>query len=225
MIVGWLFGTDIRGGVKGTALAHKISQRRWARLARLALRPLPVAALLLGLAAPALAQVGPDPWEDLRIEAVRIQLVNPPADPAERAAIEDSARKALGLFPGSGFRNLLLDWGLGRVSALATVASAKATLRPAIPAAWLSIRSVTSAGARRNGRASGPGFPFFSRRANALLKLKAVAARLPMPTRMPGMPSPTPFWAPTRWPTTRPAPAGPAGAKVPMKWGFRASGR
>ncbi|MGL4541738.1 MAG: hypothetical protein ACRCUI_04420, partial [Polymorphobacter sp.] len=101
----------------------------WTRA--IALRGLPIAALLLvATGSPLRAQVALDPWEDQRVEAVRITFVNPSADPADRAAIEDSARKALGLFPGSGFRGLLLDWGLGKVSALARVATATADLAP-----------------------------------------------------------------------------------------------
>ncbi len=138
-----------------------------------------LSALALLLGTPALAQVGPDPWEDLRIEAVRVKLVNPPADPAERAAIEDSARKALGLFPGSGFRNLLLDWGLGRVSGLATVASAKASLQPG-NSGGVVVETVVTLRAPGEAAAApqAPGFPFFSRRADSVLKLKAVAAGL-----------------------------------------------
>ena len=165
----------------GTALRATVGtgHERQTGLVPVALRHLCRALLLLtGLGTPALAQVGPDPWEDLRIEAVRVQLVNPPADPAERAAIEDSTRKALGLFPGSGFRNLLLDWGLGRVSGLATVASAKAELRPGNSGGVVVEAVVTLRAPGEAAVAKPPGFPFFSRRADLLLKLKAVAAGL-----------------------------------------------
>ncbi|TFU06652.1 hypothetical protein EUV02_04590 [Polymorphobacter arshaanensis] len=125
-----------------------------------------------------MAQVGPDPWEDLRIETVRIALVNAPEDPGERSALEDSARKALGLFPGSGFRNLLLDWGLGRVSGLARIADAKATLEPGTMGGVIINVTVTVREGKVATAPPAPGFPYFRRTADSVLKLKAVAATL-----------------------------------------------
>ncbi|MGL4542543.1 MAG: alginate export family protein, partial [Polymorphobacter sp.] len=110
-------------------------------------------------------------------EAVRITFVNPSADPADRAAIEDSARKALGLFPGSGFRGLLLDWGLGKVSALARVATATADLAPGA-AGGVVVTLTLTLGDDAAGVVSSPGFPYVIRSADTVFKLKVMAATL-----------------------------------------------
>jgi hypothetical protein len=76
-------------------------------------------------AGPVAAQVfsGVDPFEDLRIEAVRIDLVNPSLDTALNERVRDRVRRDLGLFPGERFSRQWADFSLSRARQLRDIAA------------------------------------------------------------------------------------------------------
>ena len=98
-------------------LKHRLSHS-WTRL-------LSVLALTLAImgwpGSRAGADGGAGSWEDASVEAVRIVVIDLQSS-AERTALEDRVRRELAIYPGSTFRNLLLDWGIGKVRAIPGVA-------------------------------------------------------------------------------------------------------
>ncbi len=80
--------------------------------------------MLLLAAGPAAAQgLGlSEPFEERRIEAVRIDLSNPGADEAVNARVIDAARRELGLFPGGQFTRERVEVALSRLRRRAEIA-------------------------------------------------------------------------------------------------------
>jgi hypothetical protein len=138
--------------------------------------------LAIGVAAFAIrgitgAQVIADPWEGMRIDAVRIVLANPPDAPAEAAAFEERARGVLDLYPGTSFRNLFLDWGLGKLRSRAWVDDARADLAPGNVDGIIVTVTVMLADESKPGSASLP-FPYLYQGADSLIKFKLMTAGL-----------------------------------------------
>jgi len=129
--------------------------------------------LAIGVAAFAMcgiagAQVIADPWEGMRIDAVHIVLANPPDAPADAAAFEERARGVLDLYPGASFRNLFLDWGLGKLRSQPWVDDARADLAPGnVDGIVVSVR-VTLADKAKPESASLP-FPYLYQGADSLI--------------------------------------------------------
>ena len=123
------------------------------------------------------AQMIGDPWQGLRIDAVRITLIPEPESRTTRAAVEDRVRRALDLFPGTAFRNLLLDWGLGKLKSQSWVGDVEAELVPGdAGGVVIEVKVTVSDGAKASART--PAFPNLQQSADSLVKLKLVASSL-----------------------------------------------
>jgi hypothetical protein len=140
--------------------------------------------LVIGVAAFAMcgiagAQVIADPWEGMRIDALRIVLANPPDALAEAAAFEERARGVLDLYPGTSFRNLFLDWGLGKLRNLPWVDEARADLEPGNVDGIIVTVTVTLADkANASAQAAPLPFPLLYQTADSLIKFKFMTAGL-----------------------------------------------
>jgi hypothetical protein len=141
------------------------------------LRNLAIVATSFAMCAMACAQVIADPWEGMRIDAVRIVLANPPDAPVEAAAFEERARGVLDLYPGTSFRNLFLDWGLGKLRSQPWVDDARADLAPGNVDGIVVTVTVTLADKAKAQSASLP-FPYLLQGADSLIKLKFMTAGL-----------------------------------------------
>lgn len=84
--------------------------------------------LMFSLPATLLAQGVATSEEGLRVEAVRIRIVNPGPSAAENQRIEDQARRTLSLFPGERFSREAFDFILARVRRSADLAGADYTV-------------------------------------------------------------------------------------------------
>ena len=139
------------------------------------LRRLPSATIALAVAL-ALCRVTPGwadgaagSWEDATVDAVRVVVIDLQRSP-ERTALEDRVRRALAIYPGSTFRNLLLDWGVGKVRAIPGVAAVVPELAPGDTGGVAVTLRVTFAPGSVPPQA--PSFPYLFQDADSLLKLK-----------------------------------------------------
>lgn len=151
--------------------------RRWEF--RLLGRPAGIAYLVaMVLMCPVVAaQMVGDPWQGLRIEAVRITLIPQPESRTTRAALEDRVRRTLDLFPGTGFRNLVLDWGLSKLKSQSWVGDVEAELVPGdAGGVVIEVKVTVSDHAKASART--PVFPNLRQSADSLVKLKLVASSL-----------------------------------------------
>lgn len=98
-------------------------------------------------------------------------------DSPERRTLADLVRRKLDLYPGSSFRNLMLDWGLSRVRALPGIQSVTPQITQGDAGGVVIDVTVTASGAAAGGEV-GPTFPYLFQRADSLLKLKFEAAGL-----------------------------------------------
>jgi hypothetical protein len=125
----------------------------------------------------AMAQMAGDPWQGLRIDAVRITLIPQPESGETRTALEDRVRRALDLFPGTAFRNLFLDWGLSKLKSEPWVGDAQAELMPGDSGGVvIEVRVTVSDQAKASARA--PAFPNLHQGADSLVKVKLMASGL-----------------------------------------------
>lgn len=97
------------------------------RLAQLAQRYL-ILILSIFLIAPQIVQTahaqgvsGVDPYNNQRIETVRVRIANPSPDAALNARVEDGVRTTLALFPGARFSQQQLDFQLAQTRRLRDV--------------------------------------------------------------------------------------------------------
>ena len=130
-------------------------------------------ALSGGPAGPAAADGALASWEETPVEAVRVVVTDLPSSP-ERSAIEDRARRALAIYPGSTFRNLLLDWGIGKVRAIPGVVAVIPELTPGDTGGVVITLRVTFAPGTVGPQP--PSFPYLFQDADSLLKLKLRSA-------------------------------------------------
>ncbi len=143
-----------------------------------------------GLGSSAGADGGAGSWEDASVEAVRIVVIGQESS-AERTALEDRVRRELAIYPGSTFRNLLLDWGIGKVRALPGVAEVIPELSPGTVGGVVVEVKVTFAPGASGEQP--PSFPYLVRDADSLLKLKFRMAGLVFANRDAWYGDPTAF--------------------------------
>jgi hypothetical protein len=119
------------------------------------------------------ADGGAGSWEDASVEAVRI-IVTDTEPSAERTALEDRVRRALAIYPGTTFKNLLLDWGVGKVRAIPGVAAVTPELSPGtVGGVVVTVRVAFAPGAEGP---QPPSFPYLFQDADSLLKVKVRSA-------------------------------------------------
>jgi hypothetical protein len=116
----------------------------------------------------------------LPIDAVRIQLLNPPADAVRANKLTDDIRKAFGVFPGGRYNRLLINWGANRVRALPGVGAVEVEESPGIDEGLELRLTVTLAEGEAGARAAAPkqGPLVLYSGPDSLLELRATTAAM-----------------------------------------------
>lgn len=126
---------------------------------------------------PAGAQALMAPFENARVEAVRLNLSGVVPAGAQRVALEDRVRRALDVYPGSQLHELLVDFGLNKVRRIPGVRSATANFIGG-NTGGVDVEIAVEFGERAQAAPDQQAFPYLYRSEDSLLKVKLTTAAL-----------------------------------------------